>query len=546
LLGALLSCVLCLVFATPIVATTVATPRDDGWLQVDPDALHGVALDAVATGGAAGETFGIGRGPGPARLISNFQLVDQAGAAGSWSALRSDPGVTPARRRSLAGGPGEGGKGETARRNRQRREQAHRQTRRREAARAAAARRAERQRRTRIGRRHGPGPVDRLTVDLGVLFTTQFDGSRYANINCTMAAAAMLYEVQTGRPVSGGQMRRWSRSRRRGTGLLEIERAFRRGRQPVKTYEDLPWGKFVRAVAEGRSAVVMGWYGHLPDRYVLQKGFKTAHSVFVLGYSGHAFGGRGGFFVMDPLGRGGYAGQWWTRKAMWRFAWRGKAGVHGSGPRAFRGSVAFQMNRSVKKLGRAPVKPRFRSYWATAKELMRRSERVRVPARTDGKLGPRFANSILRVHDKQLRMVPSKAARWNSFRWPLARTGRITAGYSRTHRSLTISTRAGTRVVAAAPGRVVFRTWNRNRRGDTVYVMHGLRLFTIYHNLSRSRVEPGQWVNRGSTLGYVSRARKHQRYSRVRFAVVTSSRPFELWGRDNPRVFLRSLRPSQF
>jgi hypothetical protein len=377
------------------------------------------------------------------------------------------------------------------------------------------------------------------------LFTTQFDGSRYANSNCTMAAAAMLFEVQTGRPVSGAQMRRWSKSKRRGTGLVEVERAFRQGRQPVKTYEDLPWQKFVRAVADGRSAVVMGWYGYLPPRYVLQNGFRTAHSVFVLGYSSHVFNGHGGFFVMDPLGRGAYAGQWWTRKALWRFGWRGKVGVRGSGPRAFRGSVGFQMNRSVKHLGRSPTLPRFRSYWATTKELMRRSERINVLARTERRLSPRFGNTVLRIHDPQLRMEPRNAARWNSLRWPLARAGKVTAAYTRRHRSITIRTGAGAKVVAAAPGRVVFRSWSRETKG-AVWIMHGRKLFTIYTDLARVRVQPGQWVNRGTVIGYVAREKKKQKSARMRFAVVNSSRPFELWSRTNPRFFLRSLHPSQF
>jgi hypothetical protein len=544
LLGALLSCALCLLTGMPAFATAVAPTQSDEWLQVEPAALEQAAFeDATAV---AGNSLDLRRGsrstPG---IVPTLPLVDQVGSLSNGALRAADVRMRP---RTLAGGPGSGEKGSNIRRNQQsRRATAEREARRQRESRskAAAARRADRQRQSRIGRKHGHGPVNRLTVDLGVLFTTQFDGSRYANSNCTMAAAAMLFEVQTGRPVSGAQMRRWSNSKRRGTGLLEVERAFRRGRQPVKTYEDLPWQKFVRGVADGRSAVVMGWYGYLPQRYVLQRGFRTAHSVFVLGYSRHVFDGRGGFFVMDPLGRSGYAGQWWTRKALWRFGWKGKVGVHGSGPRAFRGSVAFQMNQSVKHLGKSPTMPRFRSYWATTKELMRRSEQVSVLARNVRRLSPRFGNTVLRVHDPQLRMVPRDAARWNSFRWPLARPGRVTAGYNRQHRSITIRTGAGAKVVAAAPGRVMFRSWSKQTKG-AVWVMHGQKLFTIYTDLAGVRVQPGQWVNRGTLLGYVAREKKKQKSARMRFAVVNSNRPFELWGRTNPRLFLRSLRPSQF
>jgi hypothetical protein len=538
LLGALLSCVLCLLIGMPALATTIAPTQSDEWFQVEPAALEQATLDdaAIASGGGLELRPGSDRAP---TIVPTLPLVDQVGAVSASELRIGDARLRP---RTVAGGPGTGPNESDTRRNGQ---PARSAAERRAQARATTARRSQQQRRSRNRRTQSRGPVDRLTVDLGVLFTTQFDGSRYANSNCTMAAAAMLYEVQTGRPVSGAQMRRWSQSRRRGTGLLEIERAFRRGRQPVTTYEDLPWRKFVRAVADGRSAVVMGWYGYLPQRYVLQQGFRTAHSVFVLGYSRHVFNGRGGFFVMDPLGRAGYAGQWWTRKAMWRFGWKGKVGVRGSGPRAFRGSVALQTSRSVKRLGRSPTMPRFRSYWSTTKELMRRSERVSVLARNERRLSPRFGNTVLRVHDPQLRMEPRKAARRNAFRWPLARAGKVTAGFTRQHRSITIRTGSGTRVVAAAPGRVVFRSWSRGTKG-AVWIMHGKKLFTIYSDLTRVRVQPGQWVNRGTVLGYVGKQNSKQKTARMRFAVVSSGRPFELWGRANPRSFLRSLRPVQF
>jgi hypothetical protein len=555
-LGLAVSCLLSLIVAAPAMAVTVQGQEAE-WLTMDAATLAGAqALDPFE---AAGRSQSM-RSRTPSTIVPMLPLTDQFGSVGPRDAANTGGLSRKARSiaadaashaavRQLAGGSGASSTDTRERRSAHRdRVTAHRGhapnrsagARARAVAddRAAQARAAKR-------RQHAPGPVDRLVVDMSVLFTTQFDGSRYANSNCTMAAAAMLYEVQTGRSVSGAQIRMWSRARSRGTGLLEVQRAFRAGHQPVKIYEDYPWSKFIRAVAEGRSAVVMGWYGYLPDRYVLQRGFRTAHSVFVLGYSRHVFQGNGGFYVMDPLGRNGYAGQWWTRKAMWRFAWRGKPGVRGSGPRAFRGSVAFQMNRSVKQLGRSPDRPRFRSYWATTKELMRRSERVSVIDRNNRQLGPHLGNAILRIQDKHLRMAPRRAAKWNSLRWPLAGRGRVVEGYSGGHRSITIRTRPGTRVVASAPGRVIYRTWNRSGTGDAVYVMHGDHLFSVYTNLTGITVEPGQWVNRGTMLGRAAREGKRST-ARMSLGVVTARQPFALWGRTNPRYFLRALRPTQF
>ena len=150
-----------------------------------------------------------------------------------------------------------------------------------------------------------------VAIDLSGLFTTQFDGSLFATANCNMAAGAMLFEVQTGLNVTGGQMRAWSGATSQGTSLEDLARAFASQGQPLPIQRYLSWSDFQRQVASGRSAVVQGWYGYLPEHYVLQPGFVAGHSVFVLGYSAHVFGGRGGFYVMDPLGRAGYSGAWW-------------------------------------------------------------------------------------------------------------------------------------------------------------------------------------------------------------------------------------------
>lgn len=377
----------------------------------------------------------------------------------------------------------------------------------------------------------------RVVVGLGPLFTTQFDGSRYAASNCSMASGAMLFEVQTGRDVTGAQLRRWSGATSQATTIWDLQRAFAKAGQRLYASEDLPWRVFTRSVRSGRSAVVLGWYGQLPRRYVLQAGFRGAHSVFVLGYSPHALGGRGGFYVMDPLGRPGYGGAWWTAAALHAFGWSGSPGHRGSGPRAFFGNVAMQATPTHKHLGTRGDRPTFRSYWATAKQLLTEARKVTVQARPTRELGPNLKGAVLRIQDPKLKMTPAKARRRHQLRWPVGGHRTIAAGYTRRHRSLDIRAPKGAHAVAAAPGRVLYRSYRRGHAADSVWMVHGRRLVTQYANLTDVRVRPGQWVKRGQVLGSLAAAGKG-RSSLLRLKVVVSDHPFSNSGRVDPLHYL--------
>ena len=70
------------------------------------------------------------------------------------------------------------------------------------------------------------------------------------------------------------------------------------------------------------------------------------------------------------------------------------------------------------------------------------------------------------------------------------------------HAGLDFPAPAGTRVTAAAPGRVAFAGWD-DGWGLTVTLDHGNGLRTRYAHLSRASVAPGTSVAAGTTIGRV-------------------------------------------
>ena len=347
----------------------------------------------------------------------------------------------------------------------------------------------------------GDGTIVRVVVDLAGLFTTQFDGSAFASANCNMAAAAMLYEVQTGIDATGAQMRTWSGATSRGTSLDDLAHAFATQGQPVSTRYGMPWRTFVKEVAKGRSAVVQGWYGTLPHTYDLQPGFTAGHSVFVLGYSSHAFGGAGGFYVMDPLGRGDYTGTWWPASVLHTYGWSGDPNASLTTNHFF-GYVALQATPSAKKLGKTPVKPVFQNFWETTKAAIEQALQVTV-ASPNGGDAPAVRGAVVLIEDPRLTLTARQAEASRSLAWPVA-GGHVVRGFSRQNRALLISAAAGTAVKAAADGRVVYESWKDASGNVTIWVEHGPGLFTTYSGLGKVSVKPGQWVSAGDVLGSLS------------------------------------------
>lgn len=99
---------------------------------------------------------------------------------------------------------------------------------------------------------------------------------------------------------------------------------------------------------------------------------------------------------------------------------------------------------------------------------------------------------------------------WNGgrLRWPVAGTWTISQYYSATrHPALDIAANAGTPVVAAAGGTVIFAGWKRSGGGYgggiEVWISHGGKLYTTYNHLSAEFVSIGQTVSAGQHIGNV-------------------------------------------
>lgn len=379
------------------------------------------------------------------------------------------------------------------------------------------------------------GDVNRVVVDLSKLFTTQFDGSVFANTNCTMAAGAMLYEVQTGLDVSGAQMRAWSSDTTRYTSPSDLARAFAAQGQPLSVHYDLSWRHFLHEMRSGRSAVVMGWYGYLPRRLSLQPGFTGAHAIFVLTYSRHAFRGRGGFYVMDPLGRAGYAGQWWPAGVLHAYAWSGIPGRHRSDRLSFFGDVAFQANRTPKHAGGKLVRPTFRDYWQTTKEVLDSAIQVTIRSHGHTDQGSVLRGTLLIIDDPALDLSPARAA-GGALGWPIGAAHRLGLSFAPGHRSVDIRAAPGSLVRAAAAGRIVYLDWPGARGGQSIWIEHGPRLYTAYHGLDGIEVAPGQWVDQGDVIGRVAGSGAS---GRLGFSVMVGSRPDRASTRVDPRRYLQ-------
>ncbi len=378
--------------------------------------------------------------------------------------------------------------------------------------------------------------VIQVVVDLGSLFTTQFDGSAYASGNCNMASAAMLFEVQTGKDVTGAQMRAWSGATSVGTSLTDLQHAFATQRQPVTIRYGLSWQQFVHQVASGRSAVVQGWYGTLPAQYDLQPGFTAGHSVFVLGYSQHAFNGKGGFYVMDPLGRPGYSGSWWPSAVLQKYGWSGNPSLQGTDRNHYNGYVALEATASGKQLGATPIKPLFQNFWDATKVAIESALQVTVARGNNGSVPP-VRGAVLMILDPRVNLTPQQARANQNLVWPIARSS-LRQGFSAKHPQMDFVAKPGTAVVAPANGRVVFLSYPDAAGRVTLWVEHGPNLYTVLTGMSHINVKPGQWVNAGDTLGLVGGSGR--RGSVVTFSMAAGALPGVNGSAADPLLFLRA------
>ena len=64
----------------------------------------------------------------------------------------------------------------------------------------------------------------------------------------------------------------------------------------------------------------------------------------------------------------------------------------------------------------------------------------------------------------------------------------------------------GTKVVAAAGGKVIFSGWKSNGGGWQVWISHGSNFFTTYNHMSAITVGTGEYVSRGQQVGRIGQS----------------------------------------
>jgi murein DD-endopeptidase MepM/ murein hydrolase activator NlpD len=86
--------------------------------------------------------------------------------------------------------------------------------------------------------------------------------------------------------------------------------------------------------------------------------------------------------------------------------------------------------------------------------------------------------------------------------WPVR--GRITQYFSGRHNGLDIAITAGTPIVAADSGKIIWSGWRTDGLGYCVIIDHGNGLTTIYgHMIRQPPVYVGQYVSRGQRIGNI-------------------------------------------
>jgi murein DD-endopeptidase MepM/ murein hydrolase activator NlpD len=92
-------------------------------------------------------------------------------------------------------------------------------------------------------------------------------------------------------------------------------------------------------------------------------------------------------------------------------------------------------------------------------------------------------------------------------RWPvIGGNNYISQYYHYGHWALDIAAQYGSKVVAAAAGRVTFAGWKSNGGGYQVWISHGGGIYTTYNHMSAITVGIGQSVGRGQQVGRIGQS----------------------------------------
>lgn len=157
-------------------------------------------------------------------------------------------------------------------------------------------------------------------------FVTQTD--QRPSTDCLWASGAMLLDKWTNGDltVSHQALRAKSGDRVGGSTFDELKTAYAKYGFQLKFSPDggdpMTWGQLLTRLRKGAGAVLLGDYGDLPRYYGRwdykfwkKNKEKDNHAVYIERYS------RGRVWLMDPLGRGDWKGEWISVWDLRKFAW---------------------------------------------------------------------------------------------------------------------------------------------------------------------------------------------------------------------------------
>jgi hypothetical protein len=159
-------------------------------------------------------------------------------------------------------------------------------------------------------------------------FVTETDTRPW--IDCLWASGAMLIDKWTNGEItiSHGRLRHLSGDNHRGSTLANLRTAYAKLGIDLAYSPDggarITWGGLLNRLAHGGGAVLLGddtrlprWYGRWDHRFWKGKSKSTSHAVYIERYDRR----HGRVWLMDPLARGDWSGEWISIVALRRFAW---------------------------------------------------------------------------------------------------------------------------------------------------------------------------------------------------------------------------------
>ena len=165
-------------------------------------------------------------------------------------------------------------------------------------------------------------------------FVTETDTRPWQD--CLWASGAMLLDKWTnGRDtISRQALRRLSGDSHGGSTLADLRTAYAKLGIDLAYSPDggarITWPTLLSRLEHGAGAVLLGddsklprWYGRWDPPFWQATGEGDNHAVYIERYDRK----RGRVWLMDPLGRGDWAGEWISVGALKRYAWRTRAGV---------------------------------------------------------------------------------------------------------------------------------------------------------------------------------------------------------------------------